>query len=78
MEVQRHEKVDIRFDCPQTVAVFETLLDCSDRRDEIGLIAILAIEKPQKSTHLFDSCANIRKHCQNPLLKILEFEGYKE
>jgi hypothetical protein len=46
MEVQRHEKVDIRFDCPQTVAVFETLLDCSDRRDEIGLIVILAVEKP--------------------------------
>lgn len=37
MQVERHKVVDIRLDGSQAIAVRETLLDCCDGRDEIGL-----------------------------------------
>jgi hypothetical protein len=37
MQVKRHEIVDIWFNCKQSVAVLEALLDCGDGRNQIGL-----------------------------------------
>lgn len=37
VQVQRHEVVDIGLNCSQALAVFESCLDRSNRRDKVGL-----------------------------------------
>lgn len=37
VQVQRHEVVDVGLDGAEAVAVLETLLDCGDGRDQVGL-----------------------------------------